>query len=111
MKVKKILQEKINNQESISAIEDFIKSGGYTKMSFVEYESLLNSLFITNKSQLVKLINSYYSKLVDSNPIQFFHLKILSDRVTAPCRDLIQNYKGKRIMLKKIYFHIYDFWS
>jgi hypothetical protein len=93
MKVKKILQEKINNQESISAIEDFIKSGGYTKMSFVEYESLLNSLFITNKSQLVKLINSYYSKLVDSNPIQFFHLKILSDRVTAPCRDLIQNYK------------------
>lgn len=93
MKIKRILQEKINNQEPISAIEELIKAGGYTKMSFVEYESLLNTLFITNKSQLVKLINSYYSKLVDSNPIQFFHLKVLTDRVTTPCRDLIQNYK------------------
>lgn len=93
MKIKKILQEKIDNQESISAIEDVIKSGDYTKMSFTEYESLLNNLFITTKSQLVKLINSYYSKLVDSNPIQFFHLKVLIDRVTSPCKDLIQNYK------------------
>ena len=93
MKIKKILQDKINNQEPISAIEEVINSGGYSRMSFVEYETLLNSLFATNKTQLVKLINSYYSKLVDSNPIQFFHLRVLSERVVAPCKDLIQNYK------------------
>ena len=93
MKIKKILQDKINNQDSLSSIEDFIKFEKYTKMSFSEYESLLNSLFITSKSQLVKLINSYYSKLVDSNPIQFFHLIVPVNHVSAPCRDLIQNYK------------------
>lgn len=93
MNIKKILQERINNQESLSSIEETIKEGGYTKMSFVEYESLLNSLFITTKSDLVRLVNSYYSKLVDANPIQFYHLKVLSNRVSSPCKDLIQNYK------------------
>lgn len=83
----------IEDKESLSSIEGKINEGGYTRMTFTEYESLLNSLFITDRSDLVKLINSYYVKLVDANPMRYFHLKVLGNSVLAPCRDLIQNYR------------------
>lgn len=93
MKIKEIIKKFLNSNQSFASLEEEIKNGEYTKMKFSEYESLVNSLFITNKSSLIRIINAYYSRLVNANPIQFFHLKVLTNKVTVPCRDMIQNYK------------------
>lgn len=93
MNIKKKIQEFMDSTQPLSQLEEIIKAGDFPKMKFSDLETFCNTLFSTNKYPLLKLLNSYYSKLVGSTSMQFFHLKVLTNNPSGSCRDMIQNYK------------------
>lgn len=93
MNIERVIKEFIDSKQPLSQLEDIIKSGDYQKLKFSAMERIINSLFPTPRSDLIKLLNSFYSKLVDANPMQFYHLRVETRNPTASCREMIQNYK------------------
>ena len=90
MRIDAIIKNLIQDND-INRLDKVIEEGEYSKLTFSEYENLVNSLFPSNKTAWIKAIISYYGKIVKSNPMQFYHLRI-QNKVTASCRELIENY-------------------
>lgn len=84
----------LNDKELSSLLESTFKSETkITKMKYSEYESLINTLFTTDKSQSIRIINSYLTLLVGGNLVRIFKLSPTTNKITASSKDLIQNYK------------------
>ena len=92
MQITRQINDCVSGNITLSELENQIKSGDYDKLSFSKFESIINNLFSTPNTQIIKLLNSYYSKLVGANSNQFYHLIVMS-KPTATCREMIQNYK------------------
>lgn len=93
--VKKDLFVEIRNNLDIkpSELEKAILEDSFFKMRYSDFEKLVNYLFSTTRSELIKMITSYFSKLVISPSTQFYHLIVENIPVKAPCNDMIRNYR------------------
>ncbi len=91
MNITQILKEYTETKD-YSGFENYIKNNSFSKMKYSEFEQWMNDLLATNKSEWIRLINAYYSILVQGNPTQFLHIK-MPYTVSGSSRDLIQNYK------------------
>ena len=94
MNIKKTIQDFLKSDSSVTQLEDAIKTGDYPKMKFSDLEEICNSLFSTNKYNVIKLLNSYYAKLVGSVAMKFYHLQVKTKKPTGSCMDMIRNYKS-----------------
>lgn len=93
MKAKDLVRDLLRRKATAQEIQDAISNSSFVKMTFSEYESIINDVFISQDPSIMNLLNSFYSKLVSANPVQFFHLTVEPKRIKIDCRDLIQNYK------------------
>lgn len=92
MRIKDIIKEYIDTKDYTS-FENTVTDGSFSKMEYSDFESLLCDLLSTSKSEWVRLLNAYYSKIVSKNSsLQFLHI-VMPKLVTGSSRDLIQNYK------------------
>lgn len=93
MNIKRAIKQFMDIPQPLSQLEEIIQEGGYPKMKFSDLEEICNSIFPTNKNPLLKLLNSYYSKLVGYYSMQFFHLTVPVKKPSGSCNEMIQNYK------------------
>ena len=85
----------LSDKELSALLEKTFKDEDHiTKMKYNEFENIINTLFVTNKSQSIKTLNSYYNLLVNGNTsFRIFSLSPLTNNITASSREMIQNYK------------------
>ena len=84
------------DDKSLSSLleKTFSKEEHITKMRYNEFERLINTLFVTNKTQSIKTLNSYFNLLVIGGSfIHKFCLSPLTNKITASHKEMIQNYK------------------
>ena len=91
MRIINILRDYINTKDYTS-FENYIENNSFSKMNYSEFEDILCELLATNKTEWIRLVNAYYSKIVSSNNMQFLHI-VMPRIVTGSSRDLTQNYK------------------
>lgn len=84
------------DDKSLSSLleKTFKEEQHITKMKYSEFELLINTLFVTNKSQSIKTLNSYFKLLVNGGTSsRIFCLSPLTNKITASHKEMIQNYK------------------
>lgn len=92
MDIAREIVDLVKSNSPANSIENLIKEGSYKKLKFSEYNDLLNHLFPIAKSQIVKIVNSYYNLLVGSPTSQFIHLRV-EQNPKQSCMEMIQSYK------------------
>ena len=91
MNISQIIKDYIDTKD-YGSFENYINNNSFSKMSYLEFENWMNTLLATNKTEWIRLINAYYSKIVSGNVTQFLHI-VMPRLVTGTSRDLTQNYK------------------
>ena len=91
MNIDQILKNYIETKD-YSGFENYIHNNSFSKMKYFVFEQWMNTLLATNKSEWIRIINAYYSILVQGSPTQFLHIE-MPYKVTGTSKDLIQNYK------------------
>lgn len=93
-------------------LEKSISEDNLTKMTYPQYEEIVNQLFSTPYTDSIRIINSYYKKLVGNDTSRFFHLKVTEASPKCRCQDMINNYNT--IFMFHTYIDCSDFlylWS
>ena len=95
MKIYTFIKDTIKNKPrelSSSLNKLFSTEDNISQMTFPQYEEIVNQLFITEDTDGLKAVLSFYNKLVKSDIANFFHLKVNETSVSASSRTMIQNY-------------------
>lgn len=110
MLISKVIKDFVET-EDYNSFENYINNNSFTKMSYFEFEEWMNTLLATNKTEWIRLLNAYYSKLVSGMSTQFLHI-VMPRKVTGTSRDLTQNYKFINMYNNFIdCSHLLEYWS